>query len=170
MRRHFKKVVQLGLVFNPVLGAKPSPNRWSLWPTSVRRTALALAYSTWATEFKLRTTKASSSGKAWAGYDAGKLLRHMDKAKQWWCIFLDHPEVPPIITRRSAQAFSGRWLNGSAWGGHGPWSTRRLTALEEKFCRPGSDMEVAVRGSSLASSALQPWMKYQIAPMWSLSF
>ena len=60
-----------------------------------RETQDALAYSTWASGFKIRITQTIEQWIGQAGYDAGKLLRSLrDKAEQWW-YFLDHPKVPP---------------------------------------------------------------------------
>ncbi len=59
LRRHFKKVVQLGLVFNPVLGQvfldliDEAFDQHRYW----RETKDVIAYSTWATKFKLRITQ-----------------------------------------------------------------------------------------------------------------
>ena len=96
LRRHFKKVVKLGLVFNPALGQAfldlidEAFNQHRYW----RETEDANAYQTWAVGFKSRITQSIEQWIGRSGYEAGKLLRSLrDKAEQWW-YFLDHPEVP----------------------------------------------------------------------------
>ena len=119
MRRHFKKVVQLGHGNNPVLGQvfldliDEAFDQHRYW----RETLDALAYSTWATQFKLRITQSIEQWIGRAGYDAGKLLRSLrDKAKQWW-YFLDHPEVPPdnnLAERSLRLAVTKRKVSGGS--------------------------------------------------------
>jgi hypothetical protein len=64
LRRHFKKVVKLGLVFNPALGQAfldlidEAFNQHRYW----RETEDANAYQTWAVGFKSRITRVSSNG------------------------------------------------------------------------------------------------------------
>ena len=83
LRRHFKKVIKLGLVFNPALGQAfldlidEAFIQHRYW----RETQDASAYLTWASGFKVRITQAIEQWIGRAGYDAGKLLRSLrDKA------------------------------------------------------------------------------------------
>jgi transposase len=56
-------------------------------------------YFTWATDFKIRVTQAISDWMPNAGYEAGKLLKSLNKkAAQWW-YFLEDPNVPPDNNR-----------------------------------------------------------------------
>ena len=97
LRRHFKKVVQLGHGNNPMLGqaflalideAFTQHHQWRERPD-------LSSYQTWVLEFKQRLQQTIQQWIGKAGYEAGKLLRSLrDKAEQWW-YFLDHPEVPP---------------------------------------------------------------------------
>jgi len=97
LRRHFKKVINLGTGNNPVLGqafldlideAFAQHRQW-------RETQDTTAYQTWAMKFKVRVRESIQQWMGRAGYEAGKLLRSLrDKAEQWW-YFLEHPEVPP---------------------------------------------------------------------------
>ncbi len=97
LRRHFKKVLKLGLVFNPALGqafldlideAFTKHRQW-------RQTQGTSAYLTWAEDFKLRVQESIQQWIGRAGYEAGLLLRSLrDKADQWW-YFQGPPEVPP---------------------------------------------------------------------------
>ena len=77
LRRHFKKVANLSHANNPVLGQvfldliDEAFRQHRYW----RETQDAIAYSTWASGFKLRITQSIEQWIGRAGYKAGKLLR-----------------------------------------------------------------------------------------------
>ena len=82
LRRHFKKVVKLGLVFNPALGqafldlidqAFAQHRQW-------RETGDEESYQIWALEFKTRIEQSLQQWTAQAGYEAGKLLPDFSQA------------------------------------------------------------------------------------------
>ena len=87
LRRHFKKVLQLKLVFNPQVGqafldlideAFAQHRQW-------RETQDGVAYRTWAESFKIKLQLCLQQWLGNVGYAAGLLLRSLqDKTDQWW--------------------------------------------------------------------------------------
>ncbi|MEG4108218.1 IS66 family transposase [Microcoleus sp. S13_C5] len=97
LRRHFKKVLQMGHGNNIIVAsafldlidqAFRQHRKWRQHPEE-------LDYHTWARDFKVSVAVLLNTWQGHVGYAAGLLLRSLrEKAHQWW-YFLDHPSIPP---------------------------------------------------------------------------
>jgi transposase len=97
LRRHFKKVLQMGHGNNTVVASA----FWDLIDEAFRQHRKwrqhpeELDYHTWTRDFKVSVAELLNTWQDHVGYAAGLLLRSLrEKAHQWW-YFLDHPEIPP---------------------------------------------------------------------------
>lgn len=119
LRRHFKKVLQMGHGNNTVVAeaflelideAFRQHRKWREQPEE-------LDYHTWARDFKVRLAELLNTWQGHVGYAAGLLLRSLrEKAQQWW-YFLDHPSIPPdnnLAERSLRLAVTKRKVSGGS--------------------------------------------------------
>jgi transposase len=119
LRRHFKKVLQIGHGNNAVVAeaflelideAFRQHQKWREHPQEID-------YQTWARDFKTKLEKLLNTWQGHVGHAAGLLLRSLrDKAQQWW-YFLDHPEIPPdnnLAERSLRLAVTKRKVSGGS--------------------------------------------------------
>ena len=156
LRRHFKQVETLkGPHQKPLARAflnliDEAFNQHRQW----RETGDELAYTSWATSFKIRITQAIEMWRPKAGYAAGLLLKSLkQKSHQWW-YFLDHPQVPPDNNRaeRSLRlAVTKRKVAGGSrsWEGFRRTATL-LSAIES--CRASGRSAIEFFGRALSET------------------
>ena len=119
LRRHFKKVLQMGHGNNTVVAsaflelideAFRQHRKWREHPEE-------LDYHTWARDFKTRFAELLNTWQGHVGHAAGLLLRSLrEKAQQWW-YFLDHPSIPPdnnLAERSLRLAVTKRKVSGGS--------------------------------------------------------
>ncbi|MEG3845357.1 IS66 family transposase [Microcoleus sp. herbarium19] len=119
LRRHFKKILQMGHGNDTVVAeaflelideAFRQHRKWREQPEE-------LDYHTWARDFKVRLAELLNTWQGHVGYAAGLLLRSLrEKAHQWW-YFLDHPSIPPdnnLAERSLRLAVTKRKVSGGS--------------------------------------------------------
>jgi transposase len=119
LRRHFKKILQMGRGNDTVVAeaflelideAFRQHRKWREQPEE-------LDYHTWARDFKVRLAELLNTWQGHVGYAAGLLLRSLrEKAHQWW-YFLDHPSIPPdnnLAERSLRLAVTKRKVSGGS--------------------------------------------------------
>lgn len=119
LRRHFKKILQMGHGNDTVVAeaflelideAFRQHRKWREQPEE-------LDYHTWARDFKVRLAELLNTWQGHVGYAAGLLLRSLrEKAQQWW-YFLDHPSIPPdnnLAERSLRLAVTKRKVSGGS--------------------------------------------------------
>ncbi|MEG4508567.1 IS66 family transposase [Microcoleus sp. F6_B4] len=119
LRRHFKKVLQIGHGNNTIVAeaflelideAFRQHRKWREHPEEID-------YQTWAGDFKTRLAKLLNTWQGHVGHAAGLLLRSLrEKADQWW-YFLDHPDIPPdnnLAERSLRLAVTKRKVSGGS--------------------------------------------------------
>jgi len=119
LRRHFKKILQMGRGNDTVVAeaflelideAFRQHRKWREQPEE-------LDYHTWARDFKVRLAELLNTWQGHVGYAAGLLLRSLrEKAHQWW-YFLDDPSIPPdnnLAERSLRLAVTKRKVSGGS--------------------------------------------------------
>ena len=119
LRRHFKKILQMGHGNDTVVAeaflelideAFRQHRKWREQPEE-------LDYHTWARDFKVRLAELLNTWQGHVGYAAGLLLRSLREKAHQWLYFLDHPSIPPdnnLAERSLRLAVTKRKVSGGS--------------------------------------------------------